>query len=130
MTGYDEAARCIKTTLAALSNRATKPDKTGKYALANLTSQDILKQGEENEKWIRQECETMLGEMQTGDYSRWVDYEKLVEAELTEEQKAMVMPAVEQLGANPTMHPKIKKEILSHICAVVQEATAPPKNKQ
>jgi hypothetical protein len=130
LSGYEEAARCIKTTLAALSNRASKPDKMGKYSLINPSIQDIFKQGEENEMWIREECEVMLRELQTGDYSRWMDYDKLVDAELTEEQKAMMMPAVEELGANPTIHPKIKREILSHICAVVQEAAAPPKHKE
>lgn len=126
LPSYAEAAESIKRTLVALGNRSRQPDKTGMYSVARRTVEGYFEEGRENERWIREECQTMLREIETGDYSRWTDFDKLVSraGELTETQRSMVMPAVDKVASNPDMHPLIKREVLSHIVDVIIEGTA------
>lgn len=126
LPSHAEAAESIKRTLVALGNRSKQPDKTGMYSVARRTIQEYFEEGKENEQWIREECRIMLREIETGDYSRWNDFDKLVSraSELTEAQRNMVMPAVDRVASNPDMHPLIKREVLSHIVDVIIEGTA------
>lgn len=107
LTSYEQAARLIHHTLAIYSNQREgkmKPDEWAAVADANA-------------EWIRSECDALLAEIQSGDYSRWTQL--LDNVKLTPAQREAVQPAAEILGQNPWLHPRTKGEVLQEICRIV-----------
>lgn len=136
LPSYAGAARVIKATLAAISNRGDVLSAPG-TAKGNAdyiqyhgvdTKSDYLSRSAEADAWVKQECTTLLKELTEGDYSRWERIELLLGEEglkgLSPNHLEMMRPAAKALGMNPSLHPRLKREVLLHIRSVILEATA------
>ena len=116
------AARLIHETLASRRNRATEPTATGFYAPSRQPENPTaLKQ------WILQECEALHRELQTGSTERFEEAEHLIPSDvlskLSAEQMKLLQPALNAVSKAAKLHPDVKKEILTHICSIIQRST-------
>jgi hypothetical protein len=112
-SSHEQAARLLHYTLAIYGNVGRS---------GNQSSQDIAKQAELNDSWVREECEKLLAEIKTGDYSRWEKVEELAGeaySQLTTKQQQAVRPAIALLGNNAWLHPRVKKQVIEEICRIV-----------
>lgn len=112
------AARLLHETLASRRNRAAAPTATGFIAPARQPSDPAsLRQ------WIRQECEQLYRELQSGSTERFEAPEHLIPAEyrsrMTAEQIGVAQPALHALAKASKLHPEVKQEVMGHICSVI-----------
>lgn len=123
------AARLIHETLALWRNRPGNPIEPHYSASTNCQRpsrgiEDPQTYSDAALAWIQSECAKMYTELQTGCTERFESPEHLLPAdiELTEEQLKLVQPALIAVSKAKELHPAVKKEIIGHICSVINSS--------
>jgi hypothetical protein len=109
---YEQIARMLQYTLATI-RRAT-----GKSGMEKPPAST----GSASLKWLQQECDLLVQEMETGNTKRWEEARKLVGPKwrrMSKSQRDALTPSVMLLAKNAYMHPIVKRRILDQISAVI-----------
>ena len=109
---HEIAAQLITETLLAWRKRVDKCPQNWRE-LARFVNE-----------FVGEEWRLMGREMGEGDVARWSGKEYLYGewwGRLSEEQMRMTEPAFRELAQTPRIHPRIKREILHHICEVISK---------
>lgn len=113
-TSYEQAARLLHHTLAIYSNVARQEGESG--------NEWVKKLADSNNEWVRKECELLMEEIQSGDYSRWELVDELAGpaiSSLTAKQQQVVRPAIAIISKNAWLHPRSKTQVVDELCRVV-----------